>query len=137
MLRAAPEEAQESRALLDGLLATPLGGLAAGLIGLSCQGNSTAELDGVTLSDQRKEDEFTGTAILSWKPDPDWMVYGSYSKGHKAGGFNLDRSALAVPVAFNVNNLDPSALQFDAETVDAFEVGVKYSSRLPVDCRYR
>ena len=119
----------QSRALLDGLLATPLGGLAAGLIGLSCQGNSTAELDGVTLSDQRKEDEFTGTAILSWKPDPDWMVYGSYSKGYKAGGFNLDRSALALPVEFDAATLDPSALQFDAETVDAFEVGVKYSAR--------
>ena len=119
----------QARNLLNGLLTTPLAGLAGGLISLSCQGNSTAELDGVTLSDTRDEDEFTGTAILSWKPDPDWMVYGSYSKGYKAGGFNLDRSALAVPVAFNVNNLDPSALQFDAETVDAFEVGVKYSSR--------
>ena len=132
----------QSRALLDGLLVptvdtngdgvpdlAPLGGLAAGLIGLSCQGNSTAELDGVTLSDQRKEDEFTGTAILSWKPDPDWMVYGSYSKGYKAGGFNLDRSALALPVEFDAATLDPSALQFDAETVDAFEVGVKYSAR--------
>ena len=120
----------QSRALLDGLLSVPsLAGLAGGLIGLSCQGNSTAELDGVTLSDQRKEDEFTGTAILSWKPDPDWMVYGSYSKGYKAGGFNLDRSALALPVEFDAATLDPSALQFDAETVDAFEVGVKYSAR--------
>ena len=112
----------QARNLLNGLLTTPLAGLAGGLISLSCQGNSTAELDGVTLSDTRDEDEFTGTAILSWKPDPDWMVYGSYSKGYKAGGFNLDRSALAVPVAFNVNNLDPSALQFDAETVDAFQL---------------
>ncbi|HCJ80613.1 MAG TPA: TonB-dependent receptor, partial [Erythrobacter sp.] len=116
-----------NRAILD-----PIIGASAffdGILGLSCQGNSTAELDGVTLSDQRKEDEFTGTAILSWKPDPDWMVYGSYSKGYKAGGFNLDRSALALPVEFDAATLDPSALQFDAETVDAFEVGVKYSAR--------
>jgi outer membrane receptor protein involved in Fe transport len=107
----------------------PLGGLAGGLISLSCQGNSTAELDGVTLADTRDEDEFTGTAILSWKPDPDWLVYGSFSKGYKAGGFNLDRSALAVPVAFDAATLNPTALQFDAETVDAFEVGVKYAAR--------
>jgi iron complex outermembrane receptor protein len=32
--------------------------------------------------------------VLSWKPAPPLMVYGSYSKGYKAGGFNLDRSAL-------------------------------------------
>ena len=120
----------QSRALLDGLLSVPsLAGLAGGLISLSCQGNSTAELDGVTLADTRDEDEFTGTAILSWKPDPDWLVYGSFSKGYKAGGFNLDRSALAVPVAFDAATLNPTALQFDAETVDAFEVGVKYAAR--------
>lgn len=120
----------QSRALLDGLLAVPsLAGLAGGLISLSCQGNSTAELDGVTLADTRDEDEFTGTAILSWKPDPDWLVYGSFSKGYKAGGFNLDRSALAVPVAFDPTTLNPTTLQFDAETVDAFEVGVKYAAR--------
>ncbi|MDG5750533.1 TonB-dependent receptor [Qipengyuania sp. XHP0211] len=119
----------QNRALLSGLLATPLAGLAGGLISLSCQGNSTSELDGVTLSDTRDEDELTGTAILSYKPTDDLLVYGSYSKGYKAGGFNLDRSALAVPVAFNVDTLDPTALQFDAETVDAYEIGLKYAAR--------
>ncbi|MDP4575995.1 TonB-dependent receptor [Qipengyuania sp. G39] len=119
----------QNRALLSGLLATPLAGLAGGLISLSCQGNSTSELDGVTLSDTRDEDELTGTAILSYKPTDDLLVYGSYSKGYKAGGFNLDRSALAVPVAFNVDTLDPAALQFDAETVDAYEIGLKYAAR--------
>ena len=99
------------------------------MLALSCQGNSTAELNGVSISDTRDEDEFTGTAILSWKPDPDWLLYGSYSKGYKAGGFNLDRSALSNPLFLDVTNLNTANLQFDAETVDAFEVGVKYSSR--------
>ncbi|MBX7500530.1 TonB-dependent receptor [Qipengyuania sp. YG27] len=107
----------------------PLAGLAGGLIALSCQGNSTSELDGVSVADSRDEDEFTGTAILSWKPNPDWLVYGSYSKGYKAGGFNLDRSALANPLALNPANLDTANLQFDAETVDAYEIGVKYAAR--------
>ncbi|MGH6785059.1 MAG: TonB-dependent receptor, partial [Sphingomicrobium sp.] len=35
--------------------------LAGALIGLGCQGNSTAELNGVSIDDKRKEDEFTGT----------------------------------------------------------------------------
>nr|WP_233995714.1 TonB-dependent receptor [Erythrobacter sp. SD-21] len=118
-----------NRALVGDLLATPLAGLAGGIIALSCQGNSTAELDGVTIADSRDEDEFTGTAILSWKPVDDLMVYTSYSRGYKAGGFNLDRSALGNPVTFNVANIDPASLQFDEETVDAYEIGMKYSNR--------
>ena len=100
-----------------------------GLLALSCQGNSTSELDGVSIADTRDEDEFTGTAILSWKPTPDLLVYGSYSRGYKAGGFNLDRSALGNPATFNVANIDPTVLQFAEETVDAYEVGMKYSRR--------
>ncbi len=119
----------QNRALLSGLLTTPLAGLAGGLISLSCQGNSTSELDGISVSDTRDEDEFTGTAILSWKPHPDWMTYASYSKGYKAGGFNLDRSALSNPLALDVTNLNTANLQFDAEKVDAYEIGVKYSTR--------
>ncbi|MFB0610737.1 TonB-dependent receptor [Aurantiacibacter poecillastricola] len=119
-----------NRALLSPLLQVPsLAGLAGGIISLSCQGNSTSELDGVTLADTRDEDEFTGTAVLSYQPNPDTLLYASYSRGYKAGGFNLDRSALSNPVFFNVNTLDPSSLQFAEETVNAFEVGVKYSTR--------
>jgi hypothetical protein len=72
--------------------------VAGALIGLSCQGNSTAELNGVSINDERKEDEFTGTAVLSYKPTDDLLLYGSYSRGYKAGGFNLDRSALKNPI---------------------------------------
>jgi|TARA_R100000049_G_C1951148_1_gene99077 outer membrane receptor protein involved in Fe transport len=132
----------QNRALLGSLLVptvdtngdgipdfAPLGGLAGGIISLSCQGNSTSELDGVSLADTRDEDQFTGTAILSYKATPDLLFYGSYSRGYKAGGFNLDRSALTTPVAFNVNTLDPTNLQFEEETVDAFEIGAKYQTR--------
>ncbi|WP_082124967.1 TonB-dependent receptor [Aurantiacibacter luteus] len=119
-----------NRALLSPLLGNAaLAGLAGGLLALSCQGNSTSELDGVSLSDTRDEDEFTGTAVLSYQPNPDLLFYASYSRGYKAGGFNLDRSALANPVLFNVNALNPAALQFEEETVDAFEIGAKYSTR--------
>ena len=78
-----------NRALLRPLLTNPaLGGLAGGLLALSCQGNSTSELNGVSISDQRDEDEFTGTAVRSWKPTDDLLTYASYSRGYKAGGFN-------------------------------------------------
>ena len=120
-----------NRALLGSLLTNPaLGGLAGGIISLSCQGNSTSELNGVSIADKREEDEFTGTAILSYKVTPDLLVYGSYSRGYKAGGFNLDRSALSVPAAGNpalVGSTD--SLQFGAEKVNAYEIGAKYATR--------
>jgi len=38
------------------------------LLNLSCQGNSTAELNGVSIRDKRSEGKVTGTAVLSYKP---------------------------------------------------------------------
>ncbi|HEY0630134.1 MAG TPA: TonB-dependent receptor, partial [Sphingomicrobium sp.] len=111
--------------------AHPLFATAAAIVGLSCQGNSTAELNGVRIEDDRKEDEFTGTAVLSYKPIDDLLLYGSYSRGYKAGGFNLDRSALKAPVAPFGGQAGAQALvdrlQFDPEIVDAFELGAKYT----------
>ena len=50
---------------------------------------------------------------------PDLLVYGSYSRGYKAGGFNLDRSALKSPILpFALSGGAQawrSNLQFDAE----------------------
>ncbi|SNT30885.1 TonB-dependent receptor [Sphingopyxis indica] len=106
--------------------------LAGGLIGLGCQGNSTAELNGVSIDDQRSEDEWTGTAILSWKPTPDLLTYASFARGYKAGGFNLDRSALKSPIVpFALSGGAQSLvgnLQFDPELVDSYEIGAKYST---------
>jgi len=124
---------QQQQAALIPLLANPgLAPLAAGLIGLTCQGNSTAELNGVTITDDRDEDEFTGTGILSYKWSRDLMIYGSWSRGYKAGGFNLDRSALKAPVLpFSVTPGGAQALvgnlQFDPEINTAYEIGAKFS----------
>lgn len=121
------------QALLPFLSNPALAAVAGGIIGLSCQGNSTAELNGVSIEDRRTEDEFTGTAVLSYKPTDDLMIYGSYSRGYKAGGFNLDRSALKSPVlpfAATPGGAQGlvANLQFDPEIVDAFEIGAKYST---------
>ncbi len=114
--------------------------LAGALIGLSCQGNSTAELNGVSINDKRSESEFSGTGILSYKVNPDLLVYASYSRGYKAGGFNLDRSALKAPI-FVISGVPTTTfaaaggaqalvgnLQFDPEIVDAYEIGAKYAT---------
>ena len=79
----------------------------------------------------KSEDRITGTAVLSFKPVDDLLVYASYSRGYKAGGFNLDRSGLArVPLTATViggiaPTADTSALTFEPEIVDAFEFGYK------------
>lgn len=107
--------------------------LAGALIGLGCQGNSTAELNNVSINDSRSEDRFTGTAILSWKPTDDLLLYGSFARGYKAGGFNLDRSALKSPIVpFAATPGGAQALvgnlQFDPELVDSYELGAKYAT---------
>ena len=119
-------------------LPASLQGLAGAIVNLTCQGNATSALNALNLRDERKEDKLTGTAVVSWKPVPKLLTYASYSRGYKAGGFNLDRSALGQPV---FSPSDPrqfggrgrgfgtSNLQFDAETVDAYEIGFKYNSR--------
>ncbi|MFN3453123.1 MAG: TonB-dependent receptor domain-containing protein, partial [Sphingorhabdus sp.] len=122
-----------NQAALSSFLTNPgLAAVAGGIIGLSCQGNSTAELNGVSIRDDRKEDQITGTAILSWKPVDDLLVYGSFARGYKAGGFNLDRSALKSPIASFASLGGAQALvgslQFDPELVDSYEVGAKFSN---------
>ncbi|MBN8500738.1 MAG: TonB-dependent receptor, partial [Sphingomonadales bacterium] len=107
--------------------------LAGALIGLACQGNSTAELNGVSIASKRSEDKWTGTAILSYRPTDDVMTYASYSRGYKAGGFNLDRSALKSPIPTYASVGGAQALvgnlQFAPELVNAYELGVKISGR--------
>ncbi|MEG3145890.1 TonB-dependent receptor [Sphingomonas sp. RT2P30] len=109
-----------------------LAAVAGGLIGLSCQGNSTSELNGVSINDQRSESELTGTGILSYKVTPRLLTYASYARGYKAGGFNLDRSALKSPIGSFAAAGGAQALvknlQFAQEINTAFEIGAKYSS---------
>ncbi|PZQ61239.1 MAG: TonB-dependent receptor [Sphingomonas taxi] len=107
-----------------------LAALTRGIATLACTGNSSAALNGRTINDDLKENQFTGTAVLSWKPSDRVMTYASYSRGYKAGGYNLDRSDLGD--AYNpatIANIDAGRLRFDPETVNAYEVGLKYSSR--------
>jgi outer membrane receptor protein involved in Fe transport len=139
-----------NNALCGALRNSPLVGLA----GLPCVVNGTAGT-GIAATDPfrvKKEDQITGTAVLSFKPTDDLMVYASYSKGYKAGGFNLDTSALdaicnpafdlgtptttqipscATRLARPANqpgNGRPEAadLQFAPEKVDSYEIGLKY-----------
>ncbi|MCW0197801.1 TonB-dependent receptor [Sphingopyxis sp.] len=75
--------------------------------------------------------EFTPRASLSFKPDDNNMVYVSYSKGFKGGGFDPRGSGSAAPIS------NPAAgrsyqdiydyLSFEPEKVDSYELGYKGS----------
>ncbi|MFZ4121022.1 MAG: TonB-dependent receptor [Caulobacterales bacterium] len=70
-----------------------------------------SSLDG-NLRRSREENEWSGIVSLRHEFSDIVSAYVSYSQGYKAGGYNLDRDY----------DTDPS---FAAETVDAYELGVK------------
>jgi len=93
--------------------------------------------------ERRSEDEWTYTGVISYKPIDDLLLYASYSKGYKAGGFNLDRnglnrvgrtlytdgSTLINGTGAIDSTADLSQLEFEAEGVHAVELGAKYNGR--------
>ena len=101
------------------------------------------------LDGERTEKKLSGTVVLSYKPTDDLLTYASYSRGYKAGGFNLDRTALErqiytdpttgarTPGAICLSAATPGCaaaasaddFEFDAETNDAFELGAKFNGR--------
>jgi outer membrane receptor protein involved in Fe transport len=96
---------------------------------------------GFEINDSKSENKLSGTVVLSWKPTPSLLTYASYSRGYKAGGFNLDRAALrrangngaictsvAQPGCGGVL-ASGADLEFKPETNDALEVGMKYNGR--------
>ncbi len=100
---------------------------AQGIVTLTCTGNSSSDLNALNPSDSFGEGEFTGTAVVSWKPTPALLTYISYAKGYKAGGYNLDRSDLGGVngVLTPRSNADASGLRFNSEKVNNYEVGAK------------
>ncbi|VVS96912.1 TonB-dependent receptor [Sphingomonas sp. EC-HK361] len=122
------QQANLSPLLASAAVPASLKTLVGGILTLTCTGNSSSQLNGLDLNDGFKEGEFTGTAVVSYKPRTDTLLYASYSRGYKAGGYNLDRSDLSATTFAPITNAAASRLRFDPETVNAYEVGLKFSS---------
>lgn len=73
----------------------------------------------------RTEDAVTGTLKLKYDITDAAMIYGSYSRGFKAGGFNLDREQAIVITPTGPNFTADPDTSFAGEYVDAFEIGAK------------
>lgn len=72
------------------------------------------EAEGRTRHPQEKWDEFTPKVGLRYAVDDNIMLYATYSRGYRAGGFN-------GRVASVVEAFEP----YDPETIDNYELGIK------------
>ena len=72
--------------------------------------------------------KFTGRANLDWTPHLSFtdrtLVYASYSRGYKGGGFNTPCQT-AIGQGGNIGNGCPYPLAYAPESVDAYEIGTK------------
>lgn len=71
-------------------------------------------LTGSDIDTAISETEPSGKIGLDWTPNDDWLLYVSYSRGVKSGGFNG---------SFAVSNAE--VVPFDKEILDAYEAGFK------------
>jgi outer membrane receptor protein involved in Fe transport len=98
---------------------------AAGLMNIACNPAINPISNG-TRTGESEEEEFSGTVSLAYHLNEDTMLYGGYSRGYKAGGFNVDRSGFQVtPATIDPTTIAVSQLAFDPEFTDAFELGLK------------
>jgi outer membrane receptor protein involved in Fe transport len=87
------------------------------LIGALCPFWANPNFSNRSVSDSHDESNLSGTLKAAWHVNENVMIYGSYARGYKAGGYNLDRAQTGVT--------PDSSLWFPAETVDSYELGAK------------
>jgi iron complex outermembrane receptor protein len=66
------------------------------------------------------DDEWSGRVQLDWTPTDDLMLYASWNRGIRGGGFNAPLFPLDPPFEY-----DDLTMSYDPEQLDAYEVGFK------------
>jgi iron complex outermembrane receptor protein len=75
---------------------------------------------------ERTDKEWSGTIKASYRFSPEVFTYGSYARGYKGGGFNLDRAQSSNGLPTGGQGVAPvQDTSFPAEFVDSYEIGVK------------
>ena len=78
-----------------------------------------------SISGKISEDSFNPMVNVQYDATDDLMLYASYAKGTKAGGFDIRSNSL--PTSTTVAK--PGAFEFEDESADNFEAGLKYKGR--------
>ncbi|MCH8522608.1 TonB-dependent receptor [Glycocaulis sp.] len=91
-------------------------------IGNICLPYARSGLDNTGYDQSRVDEEWSGTLRAQYDLTDEVMVYAGWSRGFKAGGFNLDRQFNGPVGATGYTNVDTS---FAPETISAWEAGFK------------
>ena len=83
-------------------------------------GNPNILVQLANYSGEREDDEFSVRAALNYDLSEDVMIYGSWNRGVKGGGYNSPVFPLNPPLGY-----DDATMSYDPEQLDAFEVGLK------------
>jgi outer membrane receptor protein involved in Fe transport len=117
-------------ALVDrGFALTTAAAVAPTIIGNLCLPWANPGFNGRATYQDRSENEWSGTAKASYRPTDDLMIYASYARGYKSGGFNLDRtqSSNGQQSGSPAGIIPVFDTSFPAEFVDSYELGAKTS----------
>ncbi|MEP6939903.1 MAG: TonB-dependent receptor [Rudaea sp.] len=96
------------------------------VIGYMCLPWSNPLQNGRVTSQDRDEQEWSGTLRAAYRWNEQLMTYVSGARGYKAGGFNLDRVQSANGLSSGTAGIVPvNDTSFPGEFVDAYELGAK------------
>ena len=100
-----------------GAIGGVLGANASTIIGTICLPWANSAFNNRNVAEDFDDGELSGTIKASYRMSDEVMVYGSYARGYKSFGYNLDRVQ---------NGITPNAsLLFPSEVVDSYEAGIK------------
>jgi len=100
----------------------------AGWYNFGCATFADPIYNNVNTSQSIDENETSGTVKLAYDFNDQLMSYLSYARGYKASGFNLDRERTPIASTGAPAFVFDGDTSFKPETVDSYELGVKYAS---------
>jgi iron complex outermembrane recepter protein len=104
------------------------------VVGALCAPWMRSALDNLDHRQSKEEKEWSGIVSASYKFADNINSYASFSRGYKAGGFNLDRAFSSLVGGVNTSVVSGAVgtqtvaqpdTSFSPETVDAYEIGLK------------
>lgn len=102
----------------------------AGIVGTVCVPWARSALDGKNHTQKFTDNNTNGNIAINYKLSNKINAYASLARGHKSGGFNLDRVMQDKNGTIISGNIGTQTIRmpdtsFPAETVNSYEIGIK------------